>query len=310
MSTLQEELDRYLRLRRSLGHDLADAARLLPRFVSYLDRAGADYVTIEAALDWAQQPEAASGTTVWARRMGAVRGFARHLSGVDARTQVPPVGLIPMRRHWRPPFIYSDADIVELLAECRRSIQPPFRAVTYETLVALLAVTGLRVGEALRLDRGDVDQDAGVLVIRRSKFGKSRLVPLHPSALSALIRYANERDQVHPRPNTPSYFISGRGTRVIYAVVSQTFRRVCDAAGVGSESPVRPRIHDLRHSFAVRCLVRWYREGVAVQPRLQCLSTYLGHRDPRSTYWYLSAAPELLAHAVERLESSAWVVTT
>jgi integrase/recombinase XerD len=302
MMALQEELDRYLRLRRSLGHDLSDAARLLPRFVNFLEGIGADFVSIDAALAWAQQPEASPGTTVWPRRIMAVRGFARYLAGLDPRTQVPPVGLVPMRRRWRSPFIYSEADVLALMAECRRSIPSPFRAFTYETLFGLLAVTGLRVGETLRLDRGDLDLSDGILVIRRSKFGKSRLVPLHTSVLDVLDRYTRQRDQRRPKPASPGFFISNRGTRLLYADVWQMFRQVRDAAGVGTGVPVRPRIHDLRHSFAVRCLVEWYRDGVDVQVRLQWLSTYLGHRDPRSTYWYLSAAPELLAHAVKRLE--------
>lgn len=303
MSVLHEELDRYLRLRRSLGHDLSDAARLLPRFVTYLEVIGADFVTIDAALTWAQAPDAGPGTTVWPRRMMAVRGFARYLTGVDPRTEVPPVGLVPMRRRWRSPFIYREADVVALMAECRRSIPSPFRALTFETLLGLLAATGLRVGEALRLDRADLDQGEGVLLIRRSKFGKSRVVPLHTSVLDALEHYAAQRDQFHPKPASQSFFVSNRGTRLIYPTVSEMFRKVCDAAGVGAAASVQPRIHDLRHSFAVHCLVGWYRAGAAVQARLQWLSTYLGHRDPRSTYWYLSAAPELLAHAVERLDS-------
>jgi integrase len=240
--------------------------------------------------------------------MGAVRGFARYLSGVDARTQVPPVGLVPMRSRWRSPFIYRDEDVLALMAQCGRSIPSPFRALTYETLLGILAVTGLRVGEALRLDGGDVDQGGGVLLIRRSKFGKSRMVPLHVTTLGALNRYASQRDQIQPRTCDSSFFVSNRGARLIYPTVSQTFRMVCDAAGVGADAAVRPRIHDLRHTFAVRCLVGWYRDGSAVQSRLQWLSSYLGHRDPRSTYWYLSAAPELLGHAVQRLDSAPWMV--
>ncbi len=308
MIALHEELDRYLRLRRSLGHDLSDAARLLPRFVNYLEGIGADFVSTETALEWAQQPFASPGTTVWPRRMMAVRGFARYLTGVDPRTEVPPLGLLPMRRRWRPPFIYSEADVAALVAQCRQSIPSPFRALTYETLIGFLAATGLRVGEALRLDRIDLDRSGGVLQIRRSKFGKSRLVPLHSTVLEALVHYDVQRDQLRPKVSSPSFFIANRGSRLIYPTVSQTFRMVRDAAGVGAGAAVPPRVHDLRHSFAVHCLVRWYRDGAAVQPRLQWLSTYLGHRDPRSTYWYLSAAPELLAQAVERLESATWMV--
>ena len=166
----------------------------------------------------------------------------------------------------------------------------------------------MRVGEALSLDRDDVDWSEGVLLVRRSKFGKSRQVALHESSLEALDAYARRRDQLHPLATTPSLLISVRGTRLIYPVVQQVFRRLCEAAGVGASSTVRPRVHDLRHTFAVRTLVGWYRAGVDVQPRLPWLSTYLGHRDPRSTYWYLSAAPELLAHAARRLEAGSQAV--
>lgn len=309
MIALHAELERYLRLRRSLGHDLSDAGRLLPSFVKYVESVGADFVSTELALAWAQQPAAEPGTTVWPRRMMAVRGFTRYLTGVDARTEVPPVGLLPMRRHWRPPFVYGEADVAALMAQCRQSISTPFRALTYETLIGLLAATGLRVGEALRLDRTDLDQNRGVMQIRRSKFGKSRLVPVHRTVSDALDHYAARRDQLWPKPSSPTFFIANCGRRLIYPTVSQTFRMVRIAAGVGAATAVPPRIHDLRHSFAVHCLVRWYRDGADVQSRLQLLSTYLGHRDPRSTYWYLSAAPELLAHAVERLESATSAVT-
>jgi len=304
MTALHEELERYLRLRRSLGHNLADAARLLPRFVDHLEVTRAEFVTIEAALAWSQEPDSAPGTTVWPRRMMAVRGFARHMTGVDSRTEVPPVGLLPFRTRWRPPFIYSDADVIALMAQCSRSIPSSLRAATFETLIGLLAVTGLRVGEAIRLDRTDLNCPEGVLMIRRSKFGKSRQVPLETSALYALSRYARQRDQLQSHPTSPSFFISNRGTRLIYATVSQVFRTMCDAAGVGTSSPRKPRIHDLRHSFAVHCLVRWYQDEGDVGIRLPWLSTYLGHRDPRSTYWYLSAAPELLAYAVKRLDAT------
>jgi integrase len=303
MTSLGQDLDRYLRLRRSLGHELADAARLLPRFIDYLERSGAEFITVDAALAWSEEREAAPGTTVWPRRMTAVRGFARHMAGVDPRTEVPPLGLLPFRHHWRPPFIYSAADVVALMTEAER-LSPPFRAATYETLIGLLAVTGLRIGEAIRLDRNDVDWSQGVLLIRRSKFGKSRQVPLQASSLDALADYARRRDRFQPRPASPSFFMSLRATRLLYQVVREVFRQLCDAAGVGSASSVPPRIHDLRHSFAVRVLVDWYRDGGDVQARLPWLSTYLGHRDPRSTYWYLSAAPELLGQAVRRLEAA------
>jgi integrase/recombinase XerD len=309
MSTLEQSLADYLQLRRSLGHDLADAARLLPRFVIYLDSVGADTVTIEHAMTWAQH-EAEPGTTVGPRRMTAVRGFARFLAGRDARTEIPPVGLLPYRRRWRPPFIYTPDDIAALLDQTHRSLpQPALRAVTYHTLVGLLAVTGLRIGEAIRLDRADVDWPDGVLLIRESKFGKSRQVPVHASTLNALAVYATQRDQLQPTLQ-PSFFVSSRRTRLCYQVVCQTFRTLVDAANIGTESTATPTLHGLRHSFAVRTLLEWYRTGQDVDARLPWLSTYLGHRDPRSTYWYLSATPELLAMAADRLQAATTRVVT
>lgn len=307
MSALSEAAEEYLRLRRSLGHDLAEAHRLLPRFVAYLDDIGAPTVTIEAALAWAQEPDVDPATSVWPRRMTVARGFARHMASIDARTEVPPLGLIPSRQRWRPPFIYSPADVGALMAQAR-SMRWRLPAATQETLIGLLAATGMRVGEAIRLDRGDIDWTEGVLLIRESKFGKSRQVPVLPCTLAALDRYTQVREQLCPQATTPSFFVSVRGTRMIYPVIQQIFRRLCDTAGIGAGSATRPRVHDFRHSFAVRTLLEWYRAGEDIEARLPTLSTYLGHRDPRSTYWYLSAAPELLALAAGRLELSRGVI--
>lgn len=302
MSALKRHLHEYLRLRRLLGHDLADAARLLPRFIAYLDDRGAEFVTIEAALAWAFEPEVPAGSTVPGRRMMAIRGFARYMAGIDPRTEVPPAGAIPQRRQWRPPFIYSETDILALMERAGRSIPQPLRSATYRTLIGLLAATGLRVGEALRLDRHDVDFTDGVLLVRESKFHKSRQVPLHPSTVLALQEYARERDRLCPHPRSESFFVSLRGTRVIYKCVQRTFRMLRENAGVGVGAPYPARVHDFRHSFAVKTLLGWYRQDADVQARLPWLSTYLGHIEPRYTYHYLSAAPELLGHAAALLE--------
>ena len=307
MSPLEQALADYLRLRRSLGHELAEARWLLPGFVAYLDAHGATTVTIEAALAWAQQaPKSPTGktTTVGPRRMTAVRGFARYLSGIDANTQVPPLGLMPHRAPWRRPFIYSPADIDAVMTQARR-LASPLRAATYETLIGLLASSGLRIGEAIKLDRDDVDWAEGVLLIRESKFGKSRLVPLHPSSMHALAGYTQARDRFQPQPAGPSFFLSLTRKRLLYADVWLTFRKLIDAAGVGVGAPSPPRLHDTRHTFAVRTLLDWYRTAEDVQAKIPALSTYLGHREPASTYWYLSAAPELLALAAAR-QDTAW----
>ena len=305
MSALEQALTDYLRLRRSLGHELAEAGWLLPGFVAYLDAHGSPTVTIESALAWVQQTPTGQGTSVGARRMTAVRGFARYLAGIDAATEVPPMGLMPHRQRWRRPFIYSPADIDTVIERARSSIISPLRAATYATLIGLLAASGMRIGEAITLDRGDVDWAEGVLLIRESKFGKSRLVPLHASSMAALRNYAGLRDQLKPRPDEPSFFVSLARKRLLYAVVSQTFRQLVDDSGVGAGAARPPRLHDLRHTFAVATLLGWYRAGVDVQAKIPSLSTYLGHREPSSTYWYLSAAPELLALAAAR-QDTAW----
>lgn len=307
MSALSQAAKEYLQLRRSLGHELADAHRYLPQFVAYLDAIGAPTVTIEAAIAWAQQAGSET-SSVWPRRMSMVRGFARHMAGIDARTEVPPLGLIPSRQRWRPPFIYSPRDVGALMA-CARSMRWRLPAATHSTVIGLLAATGMRVGEVLRLDRSDVDWVEGVLLIRQSKFGKSRQVPVLASTLAALDRYAGVRDHHCEQPATPSFFVSVRGTRLIYPVVQQIFRRLCDDTRVGAGSATRPRVHDFRHSFAVRTLIAWYRAGEDVEALVPTLSTYLGHRDPRSTYWYLSAAPELLALAAGHLELARGVIS-
>ena len=308
MSALSRSAEDYLALRRSLGHDLAEAHRLLPRFVAYLDGIGTTTVTIEAALAWAQEPGGDPSTSVWPRRMTIARGFARHMAGIEPGTQVPPLGLIPSRQRWRPPFIYSPADVGALMAQAR-AMRCRLPAATHETVIGLLAATGMRVGEALKLDRGDIDWTEGVLLIRESKFGKSRQVPVLPCTISALGRYSEVRDRLCERPATASFFVSARSTRLIYPVVQQVFSRLRADTGVGSGSATQPRIHDLRHTFAVRTLLEWYRAGEDVEALLPRLSTYLGHRDPRSTYWYLSAAPELLSLAAGRLELSRGVIS-
>ncbi|MDA8185358.1 MAG: tyrosine-type recombinase/integrase [Actinomycetota bacterium] len=301
MSRLAETAADYLALRRRLGHDLADAHRLLPRFVAYLDETGASTVTIAAAVAWSTAPNVDPASSVWPRRMTVARGFARHMAGIDPATEIPPVGLIPMRQRWSEPFLFSGADVAQLMAAATSTIRWRLPAATHATLIGLLAVTGMRVGEALKLDDADIDRTDGVLVVRESKFAKTRLVPVAPSTLDALAAYTAIRDRLVER-HVPAVFVSVRGNRTIYACVQETFRRLCDIAGVGAAAPRKPTVHGLRHSFAVNTLIDWHRAGENVDARLPALSTYLGHRDPRSTYWYLSAAPELLALAARRIE--------
>lgn len=301
MTALADAAADYLALRRRLGHDLADAHRLLPRFVAYLDDIGANTVTIEAAIAWSMAPEVDPASSVWPRRMIVARGFARHMAGIDPATEVPPVGLIPSRQRWRPPFLFTAAEVEQLVTAASTVIRWRLPAATHSTLLGLLAVTGMRVGEALKLDNGDIDWDDGVVHVRESKFGKSRIVPIDRSTVEALRAFTATRDDLVER-RVPALFVSIRGNRMIYACVQDTFRRLIDTTGIGADAPNRPRVHDLRHGFAVNTLIGWHRDGENVDARLPALSTYLGHRDPRSTYWYLSAAPELLALAARRIE--------
>ncbi|WP_436501728.1 tyrosine-type recombinase/integrase [Actinokineospora sp. HUAS TT18] len=214
-------------------------------------------MTVAAALAWVNAPEVDPSTTMAARRMTIARGFAQHMTALDSRTEIPPFGLVPSRRRRHEPFIFSPTDIDTLLSGAR-NLRTRFASATHETLIGLLAATGMRVGEAIRLDRGDVEETDAVLTIRESKFGKSRLAPVQPSVLAALQRYARLRDEVHHEPTTVSFFVSTRGNRMVYPTIHAVFRNLCDGAGIGATAAFPPRIHDLRHTFAVRTLLNWY----------------------------------------------------
>jgi integrase len=301
MTSLLSAVQDYLALRRRLGFSLKRAGKLLPDFVGYLDRVGASHVTTELAIAWAIQPQRATPAW-WRERLGIVRGFARYLTAIDPATEVPPTQILGARRPRVSPYLYSDADIAALMREAQ-SLTPEWRAATYEALVGLLAVTGLRLGEALGLDRVDVDLTQGVLFVGRAKFDIPREVPLHETTTAALARYCQVRDQHWPQPGTAGFFVSARGARLGAATVHDNFRVLASRAGLEGHGPRRwPRPHDLRHSLAVRTLTGWHRTGHDVDAMLPLLSTFLGHIDPADTYWYLQAAPELLAVVGQRLD--------
>jgi integrase/recombinase XerD len=301
MSTLRQAAEDYLAIRRSLGFKLVAEGYLLASFAGYAERAGARQLTTDLALDWATLP--AGKDPVWcAKRLGVVRGFARHLHTLDPATEVPPAGLLPRRTRRATPYLYTGGEVARLMAAAR-ALPSPLVAATYETLVGLLETTGMRVGEAVRLDRTDVDLDDGVVTVVAGKFGRWREVPLQPGTVQALSSYARRRDALCPEPKAASFFVSNTGTRLIPACVRQRFGQLVRTAGLRPRSPrCRPRIHDFRHGFAVATLLDWYRAGVDVQARLPLLSAFLGHVDPASTYWYLEATPELLALAAARQE--------
>jgi len=303
VSPLGQALADYLRIRRTLGFKLDQAERLLTQFIAYLHDHNVEVPTIEDALAWATSPTAASPRW-WAQRLTTVRRFAAHLHTLDPRAEVPPPGLIRCGPRRQTPYLYSEADIAALV-DAASMLPRPLGAVTYQTLIGLLAVTGMRVGEAIRLDRDDLDADHdGLLRVRDSKFGKSRLVPLHPTTVVALRAYLQARDRLLPAPASPALLLSTTGTRLGYNNVWRTFHRLIKQAGITARSAsCRPRIHDLRHSFAVRTMLDWPARGADVPALLPRLSTYLGHADPKHTYWYLQAAPELLALAAQRLDA-------
>jgi integrase/recombinase XerD len=300
MSGLRAAAEEYLRMRRALGYKLAIQGHHLLNFVSYLEAADAPTVTIEHAVAWATC--AGTDTTYWGDRLSVARQFARHLQLTDAACEVPPARLLPVRRRRAIPYLYEPEEITALMDAAGKLKRPPHPA-TCQTLIGLLAVTGMRIGEALGLDRGDVDKRHGLLRIIDSKFGKSREVALAPSTIDALAAYTQIRDQHVPQPRCEAFFLSTAGTRLFRSCVERTFARLVKTAGLLPRSPgCRPRLHDLRHSFAVRTLLDWHAAGVDVQARLPTLSTYLGHVSPATTYYYLSAAPELLALVAKRLK--------
>ena len=299
MSAVSDAIPGYLALRRALGFKLTAHGRLLESFAAYLEQTGTPAITAEAALAWATLPQQAQPVR-WKARLCVVRGFARYLATVDPTVQVPPAGLLACRRHRPAPHVFSNAEIAALLAAAGRN-RWHLPAATYPALFGLIATAGLRVSEAINLDNRDADLTAGVLTIRDSKFRKSRQIPIHPTTAAALRRYVARRDQLCPRPKVPALFISAAGTRLTYTNVRAEFRKLATVAGLGSRGGGVPRIHGLRHSFAVQTLASWYRDGGDIAARMPLLSAYLGHVSPESTYWYLQAVPELLTLAAERL---------
>lgn len=299
--TLQEALDDYLRLRRQLGFEMPQDGRLLAGFVAFLEQAGAERITTELALEWARLP-ADAHPHYWRQRMSVVRGFARHLATIDPASEVPSKDLLPGTRQRLAPHIYTEQEIAALIAAAGR-LSPPLRAARHQTLIGLLAVTGMRPGEALALDRRDVDLRHGVVHVRAGKQKKQREVPLHPSTVSALRDYARRRDTRFPEPSTPAFFIGARGRRVPRGELNRTFTQLVRDIGLeGRGARARPRPHDLRHALAVRTLLDWFEAGEDIDRRMSALSAFLGHVDPASTFWYLEAVPELLELISRRLE--------
>lgn len=301
MKDLQSRVAEYLAIRRALGYKLAGYDTVLREFTVWLSASGAPVVTADLALAWAQ-----SRSTSPARerqRLTIIRRFAEYLSTIDARVEVPSADLLPASYRRRPPYVYSPSEVLDLMAAAG-SLTPLLRAATYQTLIGLLACTGLRFGEAAGLDRADVNTAQALLLVSSGKNGRSRHVPVHATTAKALSAYATLRDQLCPQPASASFFVSTRGGRLPDSSVQYVFANLRRTTGLDECGRGRlPRVHDLRHGFVVNTMLAWHRDGVDVQARLPLLSTYVGHVDPKATYWYQQAVPELLALAARRLEA-------
>jgi len=303
MKPLSRHLEEYLALRRRLGFELRDTGYELHKFLRFTQRAEASFVTTKLALEWATQPTGCQPAQ-WATRLSMVRRFAEYLSALDPRTEVPSKGLLPHRYHRKSPYFYSNREIAQLVQAARKIPSPKgLRGATYSTLLGLLAVTGMRLGEAIGLDRPDVDLEEGLLKVRQAKFKKSRWVPIHGTTRERLERYRALRDKIFPHPQSPSFLLSEQGTRLTGCIVRHWFIRL--SRDIGLRQPTDhhgPRIHDLRHHFVIETLHHWYRANQDVEARLPELTTYIGHAHVRDTYWYISATPKLLQLATQRLE--------
>lgn len=304
MNTLQEAVQDYLALRRSLGFKLRDAGKGLLDFVAFMEQQRASYITHRLALAWAQQTSTAP-PSIWARRLSWVRCFARHRSATDPRTEIPPASLLPYRPKRARPYLYSNDEIRALLnAALLLPAGDGLRPWLYHCLFGLLSVSGLRISEAYNLELQDVDLDTAVLTVRGAKFGKSRLIPLHASTCNILADYIARRERIWQARTVSSYlFISSRGNRIDGATIHRIFYALSRQIGLrGPHDSHGPRLHDMRHRFAMKTLLHWYRSGEDVERRLPILSAYLGHVHISDTFWYLSAWPELMQEAMSRLE--------
>lgn len=307
VKTLRDSVDDYLATRRALGFKVEGLRKLLLSFVAFSEARGATHVRTDLAVEWAGTPvKVAVHDALFARRMDAVRIFARHQHALDPATQIPPETICD-RRRYRPkePNVFDEVEVLALLA-ATHILTPRFKAVTWRMLIGLLAATGMRPGEACRLAVGDVDLASGVVQVLDTKFGKSRLVFLHPTTVTVLGDYLRLRqDRVASTARScPALFVNARHQPLDPQKLGVTFTRIAAAAHLATRPGHRPpRLHDLRHTFAVTTMLGWYRDGHDIQERLPLLSTWLGHVDPASTYWYLHAVPDLLAHAAARLDA-------
>jgi integrase/recombinase XerD len=300
MSSLDERVREYLRLRRALGYKLEHHERILPALVAHVRAAGASAITSQLAIEWAMSTQAAPRT--WAARLACARGFAAYLQTIDPATEIPPHGVFAVRYQRPAPYLWSGADIRRLLAAAG-ALEPALKAATMKALFGLLAVTGMRVGEVVAIGRDDVDLVTGVITVSEqiAKHQRARLLPLHQTTVHALGDYARTRDRICPQPTAATFFLAADGSALDRHAVSRVMKKLTTQLGLRSDT-VRPRSHDLRHSFAVRTLIDCQQAGEPVDETIAALATYLGHVAPSDTYWYLTATPELMGLAAQRLE--------
>jgi len=302
MTGLRGQVAGYLALRRAMGFKMEKHGLLLDSLADWLEGSGLETVTVQAAVAWAMLPQGVHPHR-WKQRLDAARGFARYLAASDPAAEVPPSGLLDARPNRHQPYIFTGQEIAALLAAAGQH-RWHLPAVTYPALFGLIASTGMRLSEAIRLDDADADLDEAMITIRDSKYGKSRRIPLDATVTAALRDYQQRRRALRPAPAVPALFISAYGNRLIGHLAEAEFRRIIALTGIGANAVNTPRIHDLRHTMAVRTLAGWYRDGGDVAARMPLLSAYLGHVSPVSTYWYLHAVPELLTLAAQRLENA------
>lgn len=304
MDSMRSAVEDYLRLRRALGFQLNDPERHLRDFLRFMESRRALCMTTALAIEWAGKPTVTTATR--AERLRAIRLFAKYYSGIEPATEIPPEGVFPHRTNRAMPHIYSQNEVAAILqAAANLSHRSEFTRQTVVTVLATLSVTGMRISEVLALNQDDVDFGEAIIHVHRSKFGKSRLVPVHPSTASALAEYTLLRDQVTTRANTTTnaFFVTETGRRAYQQTIRHAFVRITKQVGMrGLRATSGPRLHDFRHTFAVNTLIHWYRRGLDAERELPKLSTYLGHRHWSDTYWYLTAVPELMCLATRRLE--------
>ena len=303
MKSLKEELEKYLELRRSLGFKLKYPGVALFDFVSFLEAKGAPCITAALALEWSKQPESAL-PSLYAQRLSMVRQFAKHLSAFDPRTEIPS-NLLPHRPMRAKPYIYSEDEVRRILVEASRLPGSDLKRQSYYCILGLLSVTGLRISEALNLRKMHVDLSEGVLTIKKTKFGKSRLVPLHDSTRQVLSEYLELRDKIAGETSEDDYFfVSERGKKLVQCTVNSNFNSMLQRIGLRSSAAKRgPRLHDFRHRFAITTLLNWYHQGQNLEQRLPILCTFLGHANIDCTYWYMTACPELMGSVMSLLEN-------